>query len=42
LIALQLLFGIPLVWGVCITTLDVLVLLFLQSKGFRYVEVGDM
>lgn len=37
-IALQLLFGIPLVWGVCITTLDVLVLLFLQSKGFRYVE----
>jgi len=24
--------------GVCITTLDVLVLLFLQSKGFRYVE----
>ena len=37
-IALQLLFGIPLVWGVCITTLDVLVLLFLQTKGFRYVE----
>ncbi|WP_103125702.1 Nramp family divalent metal transporter [Nostoc cycadae] len=37
-IALQLLFGIPLVWGVCITALDVLVLLFLQSKGFRYTE----
>lgn len=37
-IALQLLFGIPLVWGVCITALDVLVLLFLQGKGFRYVE----
>jgi manganese transport protein len=37
-IALQLLFGIPLVWGVCITALDVLVLLILQSKGFRYVE----
>jgi len=38
-IALQLLFGIPLVWGVCITGLDVLVLLFLQHKGFRYTEV---
>jgi manganese transport protein len=37
-IALQLLFGIPLVWGVCITAVDVLVLLFLQGKGFRYVE----
>ncbi len=37
-IALQLLFGLPLVWGVCITALDVLVLLFLQGKGFRYVE----
>ncbi|MEH2115185.1 Nramp family divalent metal transporter [Nostoc sp.] len=37
-IALQLLFGIPLLWGVCITALDVLVLLFLQSKGFRYTE----
>ncbi|BBD67154.1 manganese transport protein [Nostoc commune NIES-4072] len=37
-IALQLLFGIPLVWGVCITALDVLVLLFLQNKGFRYTE----
>ena len=37
-IALQLLFAIPLIWGVCITTLDVLELLFLQSKGFRYTE----
>jgi manganese transport protein len=37
-IALQLLFGIPLALGVCITALDVLALLFLQSKGFRYVE----
>ena len=37
-IALQLLFGIPLAIGVCITALDVLVILFLQSKGFRYVE----
>lgn len=37
-IALQLLFGIPLLWGVCVTALDILVLLFLQNKGFRYVE----
>lgn len=37
-IALQLLFGIPLAIGVCITALDVLLILFLQSKGFRYVE----
>ncbi|MBW4518289.1 MAG: Nramp family divalent metal transporter [Scytolyngbya sp. HA4215-MV1] len=37
-IALKLLFGIPLVWGVCLTALDVLALLFLQGKGFRYVE----
>jgi manganese transport protein len=37
-IALQLLFGIPLVWGCVITALDVLAVLFLQSKGFRYLE----
>ncbi len=37
-IALNLLFGIPLVWGVCITALDVLVVLYLQNKGFRYIE----
>lgn len=37
-IALNLLFGIPLVWGVCITSLDVLLVLFLQNKGFRYIE----
>jgi manganese transport protein len=37
-IALQLLFGIPLIWGVCITALDVFVLLLLQHKGFRYTE----
>jgi manganese transport protein len=37
-IALNLLFGIPLLWGVCITALDVLVVLFLQNRGFRYVE----
>jgi len=37
-IALNLLFGIPLLAGVCITALDVLLVLFLQNKGFRYVE----
>ena len=37
-IALQLLFGLPLIWGVCITASDVLLLLLLQGKGFRYVE----
>src|SRR5436309_2865252 len=37
-IALNLLFGIPLVWGVCITALDVLVVMYLQNKGFRYIE----
>lgn len=37
-IALQLLFGLPLAIGVCLTALDVLALLFLQHKGFRYIE----
>jgi manganese transport protein len=37
-IALNLLFGVPLVWGVCITAVDVLLILFLQNKGFRYIE----
>src|SRR5213595_4344903 len=37
-IGLQLLFGIPLVWGCVITALDVLAVLYLQNKGFRYVE----
>src|SRR3954452_13743853 len=37
-IALNLLFGLPLVWGVCLTALDVLVVLYLQNRGFRYVE----
>src|SRR6186997_2973890 len=37
-IGLQLLFGIPLVWGCVITSLDVLIVLLLQNKGFRYVE----
>lgn len=37
-IALQLLFGIPLLLGVLITSLDVLLVLFLQHRGFRYLE----
>ncbi len=37
-IALQLLFGIPLVWGCLITAADVMAVLFLQTKGFRYIE----
>ncbi len=37
-IAFNLLFGIPLLVGVCITGLDVLIVLFLQNKGFRYIE----
>src|SRR4051812_1119923 len=37
-IALNLLFKIPLMWGVCLTALDVLAVLYLQNKGFRYLE----
>src|SRR6202162_3425461 len=37
-IALQLLFGISLVWGCLITASDVLAVLYLQTKGFRYIE----
>ena len=37
-IALQLLFGLPLVWGVCLTALDVLLILLLQQRGFRKLE----
>src|SRR4051812_19093541 len=37
-IALNLLFGLPLAWGVALTSLDVLLVLFLQHRGFRYVE----
>ncbi len=38
-IALNLLFGIPLVVGTIITALDVIVVLFLQHRGFRYIEM---
>lgn len=38
-IGLKLLFGLPLVWGVSITVLDTLILLFLQNYGMRKIEV---
>jgi len=37
-IALNLLFNIPLAWGVAITAIDVMVVLWLQNKGFRLLE----
>src|SRR5437868_2962274 len=37
-IALNLLFHVPLTWGVTLTSLDVLIVLYLQHHGFRYVE----
>lgn len=41
-IALNLLFHIPLLLGVCLTAFDVLAILYLQHKGFRYLEVVVM
>jgi manganese transport protein len=38
-VALNLLFKIPLIVGVILTALDVLVVMFLQKRGFRYLEV---
>ncbi len=37
-IALKLLFGIPIMAGVVITSLDVLIILLLQQRGFRVIE----
>ena len=37
-IALNLLFGLPMMWGVCLTSLDVLLVLYMQQYRFRYVE----
>jgi manganese transport protein len=37
-VAIQLLFGLPLLVGVLITAFDVVLVLFLNSKGFRYIE----
>jgi manganese transport protein len=38
-VALQLLFGLPLLVGVVITALDVLIVLALQGRGFRLIEI---
>ena len=38
-IGLNLLFGLPLIWGVSITILDTFLLLFLMNKGMRIMEV---
>jgi manganese transport protein len=37
-IALNLLFGLDLVYGIALTALDTLIILALQAKGFRYLE----
>jgi manganese transport protein len=37
-IGLQLLFGLPLILGICITVLDTLLLLFLMNRGIRILE----
>ncbi|MGH2649164.1 MAG: Nramp family divalent metal transporter [Ginsengibacter sp.] len=37
-IGLNLLFGLPLVWGICITALDTLLLLLLLNRGMRVLE----
>ena len=38
-VALKLLFGLPLIGGVCITALDVLLILFMNGRNFRLLEV---
>jgi manganese transport protein len=38
-IALQLLFGLPLMAGVCVTAMDVLILLVLNGNRFRVIEI---
>jgi manganese transport protein len=37
-IALNLLFGLPLVWGALVTALDAFLVLHLMQRGFRYLE----
>lgn len=37
-IALKLLFGMPMLYGVLLTSIDVILVLMLQNKGFRYIE----
>lgn len=41
-IALNLLFNLPLLAGVCITALDVLIIMYFQKLGFRYIEAFVM
>jgi len=38
-IGLKLLLGLPLIWGVAIGTLDTFLILYLQRKGIRYLEI---
>jgi manganese transport protein len=38
-IGLNLLFGLPLIWGISVTALDTILLLFLLNKGMRIMEV---
>jgi manganese transport protein len=37
-IGLKLLFGLPMIWGVCITMFDTFLLLFLMNKGIKKME----
>lgn len=37
-IGLNLLFGLPLIWGVSLAVLDTIFILYLQRKGMRYME----
>lgn len=39
-IALNLLFGIPIIWGVVLTAADVMIVLLLQNRGFRVLEAA--
>jgi manganese transport protein len=41
-IALQLLLGLPIVAGVCVTALDVFLILWLQRRGFRHLEAATV
>jgi manganese transport protein len=38
-IGIQLLVGLPLIWGVCLTVLDTFLLLYLQRLGMRKMEI---
>ncbi len=37
-LGIQLLTGLPLIWGVCITVFDTFLLFYLQKKGMRFME----